>query len=235
MIVRDDGSTAVLITQPDHAALAARLMSAWRLGGLIDHPRRAAILRAVEEHDHGWRDLDVAPIVDEAGRLLDFVSAPVDLRQGVWYRGVDRLAATPWVAALVARHALEIYDRFRGDPAWTPFFAAMRERCDRHRADAGGSTPDLDADYEFVRIGDLLSLTFCANWPGEQRGAVRIARDDATVLVSPDPFGGLVVPFEVPAREMPAGPFASAAAAAEAWSMARRVTLTGTARGAAPA
>jgi len=53
MIVRFDGSAQLLITQPDHAALAARIMRGWRANGFPDAPRHSVILHAIEEHDNG--------------------------------------------------------------------------------------------------------------------------------------------------------------------------------------
>jgi hypothetical protein len=132
MIVRPDGSSQLLITQPDHAALAAMVMQQWRAGGLLQSPRLSSILLAVREHDNGWREVDTAPIVDETtGRVLDFVSAPDHIRRAVWPRGVDRLAAAPYAAALVAQHALHIYRRYRDNPPWTEFFTDMEARRNR--------------------------------------------------------------------------------------------------------
>ena len=75
MILRPAGPDQLLITQPDHAALAARIMEHWRADGLPQSPRRAAILRAIEQHDNGWDEIDIAPIVDRAtGRILDFIN-----------------------------------------------------------------------------------------------------------------------------------------------------------------
>ena len=117
MIVRVNGSSQLLITQPDHAALAALVMRQWRAGGLLQAPRLSSILLAVEQHDNGWREVDAAPLVDGGtGRVLDFIGAPDEVRRAVWPRGVDRLAATPYAAALVAQHALHIYRRYRDNP-----------------------------------------------------------------------------------------------------------------------
>src|SRR5262245_59328697 len=121
MIVHAAGAVLHLITQPDHAALAGRIMGRWQR--LYEAERRGAILHAVEEHDNGWREADEAPTVDEAtGRVHDFISAPAAVRQGVWPRGIARIAAEPWAAALVAQHAVTVYDRYREDPAWQDFF-----------------------------------------------------------------------------------------------------------------
>ena len=82
MIVRPGDGVLHLITQPDHAALARRIMSLWP--SLQKAERRRDILTAIEHHDRGWREPDAAPTVDPAtGRIHDFVHAPVEVRQGV--------------------------------------------------------------------------------------------------------------------------------------------------------
>ena len=130
MIVRSDGTAQLLITQPDHAALAGRIMECWAADAFAAAPRRTEILLAIAEHDNGWREVDGAPLVDAAtGRVLDFIHAPDAVRQGVWPRGVERLAHAPYAAALVAQHALEIYARYRTD---TGVAAVLRELWKRH-------------------------------------------------------------------------------------------------------
>src|SRR5688572_19790310 len=158
MIVRGRGSSLLLVTQPDHAALAARIMREWRAGGLPDAAERSAILLAVEQHDNGWSEPDASPIVEEnTGRILDFISAPDPIRRTVWPRGVARLADTPYAAALVAQHALTIYRRYRADAAWLPFFREMEALRDEHLRRSGRAPDGLARDYPFVRGGDLLS------------------------------------------------------------------------------
>jgi hypothetical protein len=237
MIVRLDGSIQLLITQPDHAALAARVMRQWRADGLLQAPRFSSILLAVEEHDNGWREVDAAPLVDDAaGRVVDFIGAPDQIRRTVWPRGVDRLAATPYAASLVAQHALHIYRRYRGHTDWAPFFSDMEARRDRYLQLAGPlSVDDLVREYFFLRIGDLISLTFCNGWTAAQlddSGSGYAIRLEGTRLtITPDPFEGREVPLEIAARELPNRPFQSAAEASEAFSKARHVVVEGVATG----
>lgn len=223
MIVRRTGTSQLLITQPDHAALAGRIMRHWTAGGLPDSPRRREILLAVDEHDNGWKEADAAPIVDSSsGQILDFVRAPDSVRQGVWPRAVERLAAVPYSAALVAQHALHVYRRYRADPAWRAFFAGLEAARERHLGMLPAMTlHQLEADYPFLRLGDLISLGFCNGWdePQEQAGyTVRV--DGARVLVAPDPFAGRSVAIEVTALELPDRPFSSTADAVEAMGAA---------------
>lgn len=205
MIVRADGNVLHLISQPDHAALARRVMERW--APLHDAARRASILLAIEEHDNGWREPDAEPTVNVAtGRVYDFVEIPAETRQAVWPRGVARLAHDDvWAAALVAHHAVTVYNRYQADPAWAAFFPHLEALRDDLIATAGRTFAQLTHDYAFVRIGDLISLLFCTRWD-EPQGFDRwtFRRDGDRVLVSPDAFGGATLPVTVCAREIPA-------------------------------
>lgn len=234
MIIQHRGGSLLLITQPDHAALAGRIMRRWTRGAFDAHPRRASILLAIDEHDNGWKEVDAAPIVDGAtGRMLDFVNVPAPVRRAIWPRGVERLAGDPWAAALVANHAVHVYRHYREEPDWQPFFAELESARARHLQRATSLTlDDLLADYFFVRMGDLLSLTFCNAWeqaPDELGYTIRC--DARGLTVTPDPFGGEAILMDAPARELPDRAFASANAAARAFHAAPVRSLTGTARG----
>jgi hypothetical protein len=234
VIVRRTASAQLLITQPNHAALAGRIMQHWAAAGLRVSPRRAEIMLAVAEHDNGWREVDAAPIVDAAtGRILDFITAPGDVRRGVWPRGVERLAGTPYAAALVAQHALHIYARYRADPDWQAFFREMESARDRQLRRAAVSLEELLCDYLFVRAGDVISLAFCNDWRDEQDagGACRVRLQDGVVVVTPDPFAGTSFSIDVAAVEVPDTRFASAAEALERVERGRPRLLTGMVRG----
>ena len=200
MIVRILPKAIQLITQPEHAGLAGQIMA--RSSSLRHHARRDSILLAVTEHDNGWREEDAAPMADESG-VVDFVRAPLAVRHRVWPRAVARLQQDPWAAALVAQHAITVYDRFRADPAWDTFFADMEAARDERLDAAAGSRADLDADYVHVRLGDLISLAFCTGWTDQHRFAQWTVRPEGSrVVVTPDPFDGAVVPIRISARQI---------------------------------
>ena len=167
------------------------------------------------------------------GAIADFVHIAVEVRHRVWPRGVDRLAGNPWAAALVAQHAITIYDRFRDDAVWTPFFAEMESLRTRYVAAAALTLSDLLADYPFVRLGDLISLSFCTGWTNDQRYAdwsvhTEGSRVIVRTAVAPGFFGSSSIPIEIRARELPARTFASDADLRSALSTASGITLTGT-------
>jgi Protein of unknown function (DUF3891) len=221
MIIRPNGSSRLAITQPDHAALAAHIVKSWRANGLSESPRRNEILLAIAEHDNGWREVDDRLLVDPAtGAIQDFATASGEIRRGVWPRAVARLSATPYAAALVAHHAAHVYGRFRGDPDWMYFFDEMEAARDRHLHALGIARAELLNDYVFLRIGDLASLMFCTGvtMAGEFGYSARL-EDGEQLVITPDPFGGADIPLSIDAREI------------EGYSLARRVTVTGIARG----
>ena len=196
---------------------------------LAARPRRDAILHAIAEHDNGWVEEDAAPAVDpETGSVVDFVSAPLSVRHGVWPRAIARLADDPWAAALVAQHAITVYDRFRSDAEWASFFADMEAARDAMVRASGIPLDDLVADYPFVRLGDLISLTFCTGWTDAQRfGDWTVELAGTRVVVTPDPFGGATIPIEINARAIRNQPFRSDAELRDALRDATTTALRG--------
>jgi hypothetical protein len=174
-----------------------------------------------------------------SGRVHDFITGPAAVRQGVWPRGVYRLANRDrWAAALVAHHAVFVYDRYRSDPAWTAFFSEMESI--RDELVGRKAMADLLADYTFVRIGDLISLVFCNLWKeaqthGEWTFNLRVAEVDSgvddRVEIAPDPFEGREVPMTVECREIADVAYQSDAHLRDALAAAPVVTLRGAASG----
>jgi hypothetical protein len=226
MIIRPHDAGLTCITQPDHAQMAGRVMSACPM---LPAGRRDLILLAVAEHDNGWAEEDAAPLLDSSsGEIRDFLTVPAEVKQRVWPRAVHRLRDTPWAAALVAHHAVTAYDRLRPDPAWTVFFPAMEALRDQMQGLTGWSAETLRADYAFLRMGDLISLAFCTEADGSHAfDRWTIHRRGTRVVVTPDLFGGATVPFEVTARRLSRRTFADGADARQAMAAAEVVTLAG--------
>ena len=231
MIVRTLHDSIQLIAQPDHARLAGRVIE--HAAALAHQPRRQSILRAAYGHDNGWLEPDAAPILlPGTGRVADFINAPVDLRQGVWPRGVATLSDDAWAAALVAQHAIAVYDRFHRDPAWAAFFERMTSIRDRLIAGSGLSLDDLRADYSFVRLADLISLSFCTGSTDRfPHGHSTVQLIGTRVVITPDLFGGVTVSLEIDALVLPKRTFESEADLRTAIAVAGTTTLRGEATG----
>jgi len=233
VIVRPDGDSWLLIRQPDHAALAADILTHWRADGVPDRPTRERLLIATREHDTGWALEDEAPMVNpETGAPWDFIHLPVARRQAVWPRAVETLGDDAYVAALVAHHAVTAYARYDGDTDWRDFFRALSHERDSRVAtfashDAGTFAGFL-RDYASLRAADLISLALCHGWQDRfeldhYRGHV----DGNDMTLTPDPFDGTTVEWHVPARRIARRRYASDAELRRAVDDATVETLRG--------
>lgn len=231
MIIRRLPSSLQLISQPQHAALAARIMRLWQPDHFPESPRKASILNAIEQHDNGYAEIDETLVVDEAtGRLLDFIEISDALKRETSWRGIERLASDPYAAALVAQHRLHVYRRYVDHPEWSAFFAQVTAAREAYIRAAGAVSLDvLLRDYAFVRAGDLASLAFCNNWTDvDADGSGYAMRLEGTsMFIIPDPFGGRTIAIEIDAREIGPRSFGSVAEAQRVVASAPVVTLRG--------
>jgi hypothetical protein len=239
MIVRDEGSSFVLITQPDHARLAEVIVAAMRTEPALHGVGRQTILFATREHDNGWIEVDAAPMVDpDTGRPYDFIAGPAYLKHELWPRGIARVAkVNPRAAALVAQHAITVYGYREHEPEWRTFFGPVTAM----RDDLLGQLGVLDGpgreafaeDYRCVRLGDSFSLQFCNGWtePQQTLGYTAELRG-STLLVSPDPFAGASVPLRVMARRIPTRRYVNDSELQQAVAFAVPEFVIGEARGA---
>jgi len=237
MIVRDEGATLLLITQPDHARLAADLVAAIQTERALQDAARAVVLLATREHDNGWAEVDGEPTVDSMGRPRDFMTGPAGLRRELWARGITRVAQMdPRAGALVAQHAVTVYSYRQGDPDWQPFFASVVSMRDELLEQLGVLTDParraFQDEYRCVQLGDALSLQWCNAWPGpEETLGYRATFQDDVLRIAPDPFGGAAVPLRVLGRRIAARPYRHDGDLREALAASAPVVVTGEARG----
>jgi hypothetical protein len=226
MIVRDGGDHWLLITQPDHARLARQVMDHWP--ALAVSPRRDEVLLAIGEHDCGWAEADAAPMLDaETGGVVDFVHAPLSVRQAAMPAAVARLGDVPWAAALIAQHGVTVYDRFRPQPEWAAYFAGLEQSRDQRLHETGRAAHLLLEDYAWLRLADLISLTFCAGWETVQRYAHwSVARTGARVLVT-GAEQALRLPLRVEAVRLAKAVYRTDAELRRAWAASPRVVVEG--------
>jgi len=246
MIVRETESDLYLITQPDHAVLAAEIMTSWKHNGWPDHPRRDLVETATLHHDCGWKEVDASPRTDPVtGMPFSVFNLPLGERHAVWYRGVERTAEMdPYIGALVAHHAVTVYSRFNEVSEWHRFFQDMREMRKEHLAKSGLDMDTLEADYAIVALGDRASLVFCFATPESSilgydlrlTGAAEAAPDGeldgGRLVFSPDGFEGGESEISVIARQIPKRPFASDEDLAAALATAPAVRILGQVSGA---
>ncbi len=235
MIVLRQRDRLRLVTQTDHAAFAAELLSLCRLPGLVDHPRRTELLRALRHHDNGWRELDAAPACDpESGLPYTFLDLPPARRLEIWERGTARhLDDDPYTALLTTHHALTLLAG-AGDSGDR---SLLLRRLEEHRREllvrCDLDAERLAADYRFLDLGDRLSLIVCNGWRRPlARHGITARLGEAELFLSPFPLAGATT-FAVPCRWIPARRYAGDAdlavtlAGARWESFAQRVVAGG--------
>jgi hypothetical protein len=165
----------VLVTQPDHAALAGLLAERWGNDRFAIPAPREALICAARHHDDGWLELDQRPVYNaQERRPAHFTELPLAETMGPYGRGVESVyERDPHAGALVSMHFSGFYTSRWGagggppsrnelarqvvatqEARWMP---ALREAWANR-----GLRSEFDADtwhaYEVLQIVDLLSL-----------------------------------------------------------------------------
>lgn len=204
MIVSPDpDGRHLVITQPDHARFSAELLSLWR--PLAGHPRRQELLFAVREHDNGWRETDAAPHWDaEHGRPHDFLSLPRTERIELWQRGTARFAREhPYASLLIAKHAVRLHQERTGEE-WRAFRDYLDELCRGLAEETGAPEEQVEADYRWLDLADLISLAVCNGWSEPfGRHGFQGWFHDGTLRLDPFPLAGATA-FRIPCRRIAA-------------------------------
>ncbi len=103
MIRRETADGWLLISQIDHAVLAAEVAAAWGNDDVPTLPLRDELLRAIRLHDDGWYDWEQVPtIVPETGKPRDFTEMPMAEAATIWTESVELAARGPVSTAAAA-------------------------------------------------------------------------------------------------------------------------------------
>ncbi len=110
LVTRRAGSL-VLVTQPDHAAIAGVLARHWGNQQFATPAAREALVCAAEHHDDGWLELDARPMFNhEQARPAHFVELPLADTAPSYARGVESVYERDQQAgALVSMHFSGFY------------------------------------------------------------------------------------------------------------------------------
>ena len=248
MIRRVDGGDWVLLTQPAHAAACGMFAERWgSTTGPFAHLREwAAVLYAAREHDNGWTEWEAAPTVDAAGRPRHFLEMPVAESLPVWRRGPRRAAEyDPYSGLLVSLHATRIFQPRHEHGRDTPeerdslgrFLEEQEALRARLRRQVALDEAILQAHSALVGLWDRLSLLLCCGpilptvlGAVPARGGrvdIRVVPDgERSAALDPYPFAGGAIELAVPARRIPARPYATPEALREALAGAPSEILT---------
>ena len=189
-----------LISQVEHAHLAADLARSWRdplaPEETRDGPRTSAaedeLLAAIEHHDDGWAEWEEAPELDpEHGRPRSFMEMPQPDSLAIWSKSIAVAEQIgPLAAWVVAGHfsaLLKIGGEARSAEAdlareWNDLMRSRRTAWLGHwTASAADHTQEVaDHALQALQFFDAASLWICCTCPPE--GPLTAVADDDAVL-----------------------------------------------------
>jgi hypothetical protein len=222
VLVRPD----VVIGQPAHAWVSGQLARAWGNAAFPAPAPREAVCLAAEQHDVGWADADLTPLLDSAtGRPAPFTAVPRPYHLAIWGVAPARLLAqSRYAALLVSLHGTGLYERLgeHADPAVAAAVAAYLEeqRALQAELSAGLDPAEVARNRALLRCWDSFSLALCLpRLPWRLEGVPAAAGDVAMVLdgdgthvtVEPWPFAAERLEVACEGRRLP-GTFADEAA-----------------------
>lgn len=228
MIIVRQGPELRLVTQGDHAHLAAELLGLCKFPELLDSPRREDVLRAVLEHDNGWREVDAAPPLDaESGRPYSFRTVPDEIRRQLWARGCERYRDTdPLAAILVVEHALQLHKRWREASDWSDWWKELDEMKADLLDELDHREEGLAESYRWLQFADSCSLALCEERPDSFSVAgTRVRVLDDSLVLDPFPLVG-TTSFKLRCRRIPDRRYRSATDLGRTLATARWETRT---------
>lgn len=227
MIRRDDGEDWLLVSQVDHARIAAEIAEAWGNAAVPRLPLPDQLVPAVRDHDAGWIGWERAPRIDPVtGKPRNFLEMPMQDATAIWSRSIETCAVRGPLGGIwpsqhfchLGEHARESRHKSAEEiTAVDHFLAAQHDAQERWRvaASADGVSPEiLDARIEFgyraVQFFDGLSLWLCCapetapkEFTAPGLGAlVCIPRTPSAITLAPYPLNVAALELRVPAKRI---------------------------------
>lgn len=170
MIVRPAGDAWLLISQVQHARLAAEIARNWHLPDELSGLREC-FLFAVAYHDEGWKTWERAPTIDEDGGPRNFMDMPMPVATGIWTDSINVAAKHSPLSGLwvsehfchLARLAIEHRQAVSDRNAAARFLARQAAQHQIWRESSGieDFSPIELAGLHGVQFFDRLSLWLC--------------------------------------------------------------------------
>jgi hypothetical protein len=193
----------LLITQPDHAALAGAIAAA--LGPPLLPELPAEVVGGISVHDDGWAEFDArTPSVD--GRPVSFIDLPPSTFLQAWRGSIERAAQeAPIAGAIVSRHFWRLgtgrlnskQDTAEDERALREFLHQESARQDR--LTRGYERQEFEFLTDVLQFCDVLSLYLCCgatqdvefpqSFSGSKVRLTRVENEAAAVCrLEPTPF-----------------------------------------------
>jgi Protein of unknown function (DUF3891) len=185
----------LIIGQPAHAWVSGQLARAWGNEAFPAPSPREPVCLAAEQHDVGWADADLAPLLGDGGRPRSFIEYPRADHVAIWREAPRRLLAqSRYAALLVSLHGTSLYERIDPDGYEPDVAAAIRayvagQRELQAELAAGLDAAQVDRNRRLILAWDRLSLALC-HGNATALEDVPAADGAVTIRVEPSPAAG---------------------------------------------
>jgi Protein of unknown function (DUF3891) len=207
VLLREDDRGILAIGQPSHAWLSGQLARAWGNDRFGSPTPWEEVCLAAEQHDVGWRTLDLEPTYNpDTRRPHSFLETPLDVHLRLWTEGPRSLVSqSRYAALLVSRHGWRLYERRNLSRLAPEDAAAVRAFLENEVAFQEELKRTLAVDPSaleqaslLIWTWDYLSLALCLGWESATaegaptatgRVDIRVeTRSDSTAQLKPWPF-----------------------------------------------
>jgi Protein of unknown function (DUF3891) len=167
------------ITQPAHAALAARLAAALNPGTFGALPPEA--IDTIGHHDAGWAGSDLAALESSSEiQPQSFLTYSSEGAVHAWRKSIREAEARSLLASiLTSRHFCLLAPR-DSDPQHDAFVDEENQRRTPQEAASSHSSEDLDRFTAALGFCDLLSLCLCSGFKGTVQMRLAHSADPAS-------------------------------------------------------
>jgi hypothetical protein len=160
-----DNNFTACISQPAHAALAARLAAGLRPSIFGSLP--SEVIDTIGRHDSGWGEPDLAALEFASEKPpQSFVTYPSEGAVNAWRNSIrEAEARSPLAGILTSRHFCLLAPR-DSDPYHDAFIEQEDKRRNPQETASPHSCDDLDRFTAALGFCDLLSLCLCSGLSG---------------------------------------------------------------------
>lgn len=171
MIIRTSGNNLYLITQPDHAGLAAAIAAAYRKDYFRGISRYEEVQHAVLHHDDCWTQADQQILIHAGtGLPYSFDDYPAGPKIRFYQEGIDHIARYSGYAGLLCSLHFAWFFREDRTEAGRDYYLSEQARQENLKKElqitGEAASRELDFHFRLLQFCDNLSLYICLNEPG---------------------------------------------------------------------
>lgn len=241
MIRREAGRSWLVISQVDHARIAAEIATVWGSDELSPLPWPEILVPAIRMHDDGWKEWEAEPQVDPvSGGPRNFTEMPMPEATAIWSRSIAQAAkkhplAGLWVSKHFAHLAMMARPARRADKtekaAIDQFVIGqktLRSSFRRAALSMFHDIPELEAaievGFKWLQFFDALSLWICCALETEpatfslpdDRQLTAQPQSSENIVLTPWPLKPKLLTLSLSARRIVSRPYPDAAQLEEA-------------------